>query len=82
MAALADGLVSRGHEVHVAPRPSPGLRSELTALPDSNIHPLRASLAARALEAVRDRFSLGRMVNATGRLYGGVPGMGGGRVSG
>jgi glycosyltransferase involved in cell wall biosynthesis len=42
----------------------------------------RASLAARALEAVRDRFSLERMVTATEQLYESVLGVRGGRVSG
>jgi glycosyltransferase involved in cell wall biosynthesis len=42
----------------------------------------RARLAARALEAVRDRFSLERMVTATERLYGSVLGVRGGQVSG
>jgi glycosyltransferase involved in cell wall biosynthesis len=41
-----------------------------------------ADMAARALEAVRDRFSLERMVTATEQLYRSVLGVRGGQVSG
>jgi glycosyltransferase involved in cell wall biosynthesis len=52
VADLANGLASRGQEVHVALRTSSGLRSELTALPDSNVHPLRATGPLNLLNAL------------------------------
>ena len=62
MADLANGLASRGQEVHVALRPSSGLRPELTALPDSNIHPLRATGPLNLLNA----FLLARLIRERG----------------
>src|SRR3712207_4089737 len=62
LADLANGLTSRGQEVHVALRPGSGLRSELTALPDSNIHPLRARGALNLLNA----FPLARLIRERG----------------
>jgi len=53
LADLTNGLASRGQEVHVALRPSSGLRAELTALPDSNIHPLGARGPLNLLNAFR-----------------------------
>jgi L-malate glycosyltransferase len=52
VADLVNGLASRGQEVHVALRPSAGLRPELTALPDSDIHPLRATGPLNLLNAL------------------------------
>jgi glycosyltransferase involved in cell wall biosynthesis len=62
VADLANGLASRGQEVHVALRLSSGLRSELTALPDSNIHPLRATGPLNLLNA----FPLARLIRERG----------------
>lgn len=62
VADLANGLASRGQEVHVALRLSSGLRSELTALPDSNIHPLRATGPLNLLNA----FLLARLIRERG----------------
>lgn len=62
MADLANGLASRGQEVHAALRPDSGLRSELTALPDSNIHPLRATGPLNLLNA----FLLARLIRERG----------------
>lgn len=52
LADLANGLASRGQEVHVALRLNSGLRAELTAVPDSNIHPLRARGPLNLLNAL------------------------------
>jgi glycosyltransferase involved in cell wall biosynthesis len=62
VADLANGLTSRGQEVHVTLRPDSGLRSELTALPDSNIHPLRATGPLKILNA----FPLARLIRGRG----------------
>jgi glycosyltransferase involved in cell wall biosynthesis len=64
----------------VPPGDHEALAEAIYALLDDG--PRRASLAARAHEAVRDRFSLERMVADTERLYRSVLGIRGGEVSG
>ena len=55
---LAIGLHARGHEVHAAIRPGSGLRSELKALPERNILPLRHQGPLNILNA----FNLARFI--------------------
>ena len=62
VADLANGLASRGQEVHVALRPGSSLRSELTILPVSHIHPLRATGPLNLLNA----FPLARLIRKRG----------------
>lgn len=54
LADLANGLVRRGHEVHVALRPNSSLAGELGELAPENFHtlPLRNSLDAKSARAL------------------------------
>ena len=53
LAALANGLHARGHEVYAAIRPDSGLRAELQALPEQNILPLRTQGPLNILNAFK-----------------------------